>query len=211
MTVGIIDYGVGNLGSVFRALESIDSKAKILNKPSDLSNVSKIILPGVGNFTDCKRLLDNSGWSDSLHYHVLEGGLPMLGICIGMHLLAEYGVEGSSEDQSTPGLGFISGSVESLKKLGCCERVPHMGWNSVVPRIDASLFVNIPKNTDFYFVHSYAFVPKSDDHATAFTTHGVDIVAALKKDHIYGTQFHPEKSSRAGLTVLRNFLNASQC
>jgi glutamine amidotransferase len=135
----------------------------------------------------------------------------MLGICIGMHLLADYGSEGSSEDQRTPGLGFISGSVESLRKLGCNERVPHMGWNSVAPQIESSLFVNIPKDTDFYFVHSYAFVPKADDHAQAFTTHGINIVAALKKDNIFGTQFHPEKSSRAGLMVLSNFLDSSQC
>jgi len=211
MTIGIIDYGVGNLGSVFRALESIDAKADILKNPTDLKNVSKVILPGVGNFTDCKKLLDNSGWSDALHSHVLEGGLPMLGICIGMHLLADYGVEGSSKGQHTPGLGFISGSVESLKELGCNERVPHMGWNSVTPKVDSSLFVNIPNGTDFYFVHSYAFVPKSDDYAQAFVTHGINIVAGIKKDNIFGSQFHPEKSSRAGLTVLKNFLDSSQC
>ena len=211
MITGIIDYGVGNLGSVFRAIESIDQKAKIILSPSELDNVDKVILPGVGNFTDCKNLLDNLGWSDSLTDHVLNNGLPMLGICVGMQLLADHGEEGSSENKLTPGLGFIPGSVEALKKIGCNERVPHMGWNSVYPSDHDGLFLNIPQDTDFYFVHSYGFVPKLDDFIHAKTTHGIKIVAAIRKDNIFGTQFHPEKSSKAGLTVLKNFLDLSKC
>lgn len=211
MTVGIIDYGVGNLGSVFRALELIDQKAKIIQKPSALEGVSKAILPGVGNFTDCKTLLDNSGWSDSLKKNVLDCGLPMLGICVGMQLLADYGHEGSLGQEHTSGLGFISGSVESLKELGCKERVPHMGWNSVSPSTDGGLFKSIPRDTDFYFVHSYAFVPKFEESIQAITNHGIEIVAGIQKDNIFGTQFHPEKSSKAGLTVIKNFLDCVQC
>ncbi len=211
MIIGIIDYGVGNLGSVYRAIESIDQKAKIIQSPSELSDVSKVILPGVGNFTDCKNLLDNLGWSNSLKDHVLNRGLPMLGICVGMQLLADFGEEGSADDTFTPGLGFIPGAVESLKKLGCSERVPHMGWNSVFPVNEDGLFMNIPQDTNFYFVHSYAFIPKSDDFIHAKTSHGISIIAAIRKDNIFGTQFHPEKSSKAGLTVLKNFLDLSSC
>lgn len=211
MTVGIIDYGVGNLGSVFRALESIDHKAKIIHKPSELNGLTKVILPGVGNFTDCKKLLDNSGWSDSLKKNVLDYGLPMLGICVGMQLLADYGDEGSINQEHTLGLGFIPGCVKSLKDLGCKERVPHMGWNSVVPSTNNGLFASIPKDTDFYFVHSYAFVPKFKESIQAITSHSIEIVAGIQKDNIFGTQFHPEKSSKAGLTVIKNFLDCPQC
>lgn len=209
MTVGIIDYGVGNLGSVLRALELIDHKAKIIQKPSELESVTKAILPGVGNFTDCITLLDKSGWSDSLNKNVLDCGLPMLGICVGMQLLADYGHEGSLDEEHTSGLGFISGCVESLKDLGCKERVPHMGWNSVMPKTESGLFQNIPSDTDFYFVHSYAFVPKYEDSVQAITNHGIEIVAGIQKDNIFGTQFHPEKSSKAGLTVIKNFLDCA--
>ena len=209
MTVGIVDYGVGNLGSVFRAIELIDQKAKIIQQPSELDSVTKVILPGVGNFTDCKNLLDLSGWSDSLKANVVDLGLPMLGICVGMQLLADYGSEGALNEH-TPGLGFISGSVQSLKDLRCKERVPHMGWNSVSSSTKDRLFKDIPDNTDFYFVHSYAFVPKFDVSIQATTNHGIEIVASVQKDNIYGTQFHPEKSSKAGLKVIKNFIDSSQ-
>ena len=207
MTVGIIDYGVGNLGSVFRALELIDQKAKIIQKPSALEGVSKAILPGVGNFTDCKTLLDNSGWSDSLKKNVLDCGLPMLGICVGMQLLADYGHEGSLGQEHTSGLGFISGSVESLKELGCKERVPHMGWNQVKYLKDHLLFKNIPDCSFFYFVHSYCCL--TSDNALTETAHGEGFVSALEKDNILAVQFHPEKSQDVGLELYKNFLNWS--
>jgi len=209
MRIGIIDYGVGNLGSVYRALELINQKAKIIQQPSELNGVSKVILPGVGNFTDCKNLLDLSGWSDALKVNVVDLGLPILGICVGMQLLADSGSEGASNEKHTPGLGFISGSVQSLKDLHCKERVPHMGWNSVSSYSKDDLFKDIPDNTDFYFVHSYAFVPKLDESIQAITNHGIQIVASVQKDNIYGTQFHPEKSSKAGLKVIKNFIDCS--
>ncbi|MDA8709150.1 imidazole glycerol phosphate synthase subunit HisH [Gammaproteobacteria bacterium] len=210
MTVGIVDYGVGNLGSVFRAIELIDQKAKIIQQPSELASVTKVILPGVGNFTDCKNSLDSSGWSDALKANVIDLGLPMLGICVGMQLLADSSSEGALNEGQTPGLGFISGSVQSLKDLGCEERVPHMGWNSVSSSNKDNLFKDIPDNTDFYFVHSYAFVPKSDESIQAITNHGIEIVASVQQDNICGTQFHPEKSSKAGLKVIKNFLDCSK-
>ena len=214
MRVGIIDYGIGNLGSVMRALQELSVKPVLINRAIDLKNVDSLILPGVGSFADCAKLLDDGGWIEALRDEVQIGIKPLLGICLGMQLLASSSMEGFKDngDYGTPGLGFIPGRVENLRTLGCSLRIPHVGWNEVTIHSEAGgLFDGIPNGTDFYFVHSYAFVPENPSHVLASTIYDIAVTAAVKSGHIWGTQFHPEKSSRAGFRVLRNFIEHSKC
>lgn len=212
MKVGVIDYGVGNLGSVLRALEELRVSPSLLNRPCELRATDCIILPGVGNFADCARLLTLGGWVEALREEVLVCKRPLLGVCVGMQLLAEESTEGAEGDASTPGLGLIPGRVEHLRSLGCELRIPHVGWNSVTRNTASDpLFQGIPDGTDFYFVHSYALVPSNPAHLLATTQHGINFCAAVRNGHVWGTQFHPEKSSRAGFRLLRNFIESARC
>ena len=216
MKVAIIDYGVGNLGSVARSLEELKVKPVLVDRAVDLHLSDSLILPGVGNFAECAKILESGGWNNSILEEVNEKKKPILGICLGMQLLASYGLEGSlnldKKVTKTKGLGLIPGTVKSLKKLGCDLSIPHVGWNEVTyTNSYQALFDKIPENTDFYFVHSYAFLPENTDHIIANTKYSVSVVAAVNNKHIWGTQFHPEKSSRAGLKLLENFIYNSKC
>lgn len=214
MKVAIIDYGVGNLGSLARCLEELKVIPILAVCPEDLRKVDRIILPGVGNFSECIKILKDDGWDKAILDEVNKSEKPIIGICLGMQLLASYGFEGSSnrDGSGTKGLGLIPGSVINLKNMGCNLRIPHVGWNEVkfTNKFD-SMFNGIPENTDFYFVHSYGFVPKNIHHVIANTKYGVSIVASVRNRHVWGTQFHPEKSSRAGVKLLENFLNNPIC
>jgi len=214
MKVGVLDYGVGNLGSVLRAVEALNVSPVLVDRAVDIHLNDCLILPGVGNFIDCARLLAQGGWMDALRQEVLGYDRPLLGVCVGMQLLADVGLEGAGPDdpQGTPGLGFIPGQVEHLSTLGCALRLPHVGWNGIMnttPR--DGLFAGIPDGTDFYFVHSYGFVAKDPADVLATADYGGPVTAAVRRGHVWGTQFHPEKSSRAGSRLLRNFLSGPQC
>jgi len=212
MKVGVIDYGVGNLGSVLQALEELRVAPVLVNRAADMHATDCLILPGVGNFADCARLLDVGGWTTALRDEVQGYKRPLLGVCVGMQLLADSSTEGSGEGQSTPGLGLIPGQVRHLTSLGCTLRVPHVGWNSVTrTRPDDRLFAGIPDGTDFYFVQSYAFTTQDSADVLAITDHGVPVTAAVRRGNVWGTQFHPEKSSRAGFRLLRNFIEEPAC
>lgn len=214
MKVGVIDYGVGNLGSVLRALEELRVAPVLVDRAIDLHSMDCLILPGVGNFTDCARLLDSGGWFSALRDEVLGYNRPLLGVCVGMQILADVSMEGAdaANEGGTPGLGLVPGRVEHLRKLGCTERVPHVGWNAVTRTTKAeNLFDGIPDGTDFYFVHSYALVPDDPSDVLATTEYGVPITAAVRRGHVWGTQFHPEKSSRAGFRLLMNFIAGPTC
>lgn len=207
MKVAVIDYGMGNLGSVRRAFEALSSEVFVAERPDSLHNAQRIVLPGVGSFKEGMDRLSKNGWTLAIREQVLEFGKPFLGICLGMQLLAKSGTEG----EETAGLGLIDGEVIRLDALGCALRIPHVGWNAVTLNKTNSLFAGIPEETDFYFVHSYAFRPASIDHVLAFTDYGMPIVAAIGREHIFGAQFHPEKSSKAGFRVLENFLAFNRC
>ena len=209
MKVGVIDYGVGNLGSVLRSLEELRVTVTLIDRAQDLGRAECLILPGVGNFSDCAQLLQAGGWVSALRDEVLGQQRPLLGVCVGMQLLADSSLEGADDDAATgtPGLGLVPGRVEHLSRLGCRLRVPHVGWNSII-RVgpDRGLLSSIPDGTDFYFVHSYAFVAQDSNDVLATTDYGVPVTAAVRRGHVWGTQFHPEKSSRAGRQLLRNFI-----
>jgi imidazole glycerol-phosphate synthase subunit HisH len=212
MKVGVIDYGVGNLGSVLRALEELRVLPVLVNRATDMHATDCLILPGVGNFADCARLLDAGGWTSALRDEVEGYKRPLLGVCLGMQLLADSSTEGATDDQGAPGLGFVPGRVQHLRALGCTLRVPHVGWNSITrTRTDDHLFDDIPDGTDFYFVHSYAFTPRDPADVLATTDYGAPVTAAVRRGHVWGTQFHPEKSSRAGFRLLRNFIEGPSC
>jgi imidazole glycerol-phosphate synthase subunit HisH len=214
MKVGVIDYGVGNLGSVMQALEELCVTPVLVKRAIDLNTADRLILPGVGNFTDCARLLDKGGWTQALQDEVHVAGKSLLGICVGMQLLATNSMEGAADNavSGTPGLGFIPGRVENLRTLGCNLRVPHVGWNEVTShKSSGGLFNGIPDSTDFYFVHSYAFLPDDPAHILATTIYDIPITVAVRYGRIWGTQFHPEKSSLAGFRLLRNFIENLEC
>lgn len=209
LKVGVIDYGVGNLASVMKALNFLNIDAILVEKTSTINLTDSLILPGVGNFANCKKLLDIGGWTQSILEESLVKQKPLLGICLGMHLLGSKGYEGSENEKDITGLCLINGTVSSLKNSGCSARIPHVGWNSIVIKEPNSpIFNGIPDKTDFYFVHSYGFFPANTNNIVASVQYGgLLIPVAIQNRHIWGVQFHPEKSSKAGLRLLNNFYN----
>lgn len=202
-TVAIVDYGMGNLDSVFRAVEECGGHPVITDLESDLQKASFIILPGVGSFAKGISKIRELGLDDILTEQVIYKQIPFLGICLGMQLLANKGHEGAE----TRGLDWIQGEVVRLKPSGSEERIPHVGWNNVILSRNSSLFEGIPSGKDFYFVHSYHLFCRDEDDVIARTPYCGGFVSAVSKGHIYGVQFHPEKSQKPGFQVIRNFLS----
>lgn len=202
MTVLVLDYGMGNIASAQRAFEECGARVVVSDDPKSLESVERIVIPGVGAFGEAMRRLRERGWVEPLRRHVLELGLPVLGVCLGMQLLASVGTEGGE----TGGLGLVSGRVQRLVSTVEHERIPHVGWNEVRPQGGAALFQDIPSGSDFYFVHSYHFVPDEAASIIASTPYCGGFVSAVAAANIFGVQFHPEKSSRMGFQVIRNFL-----
>ena len=206
MKVAVVNYGINNIGSVQRALNDLGAEVVVAAEPSMLAGANRIVLPGVGAFGEAMARLRADGWVDALRMHVMEGR-PLLGICLGMQLLGSS----SEENGLHEGLALIPGRVRRLDALGCSLRIPHVGWNEVRYDEGARLFAGIPQSTDFYFVHSYAFDPEESDTIVGTTSYDRDVVAAVRKGLVFGTQFHPEKSSKAGRQLLRNFLDVPAC
>jgi len=212
MRVVVVDYGSGNLGSMLRAIEELGARPELATQPDMIKGADRILLPGVGSFSDCMRSLIEKDWPKALKDATQDKAVPLLGVCVGMQLLASRGDEGASDPEGTPGLGFVPGRVRHLRELCCDERLPHMGWNAIsLSGHSDLLFSGIPDGTSFYFAHSYAMLPDDLTQVIATARHGADFVAAVRVGHVWGTQFHPEKSSRAGFKVLRNFLQATPC
>lgn len=207
MKLAIINYGMGNLSSVSHIFENLSVTHAIIDSPAELSSATQIILPGVGSFSEGISRLREKGWVDAIRKAVLLDKKPLLGICLGMQLLADTGEEGAHVD----GLALIPGKVVRLDKLGCNQRIPHIGWNDIVLKNTCPLFSRIENGTDFYFVHSYAFHPVGTNSITAGVCYEIEIPAAISNNNIFGVQFHPEKSSQAGRQLLRNFLEYKSC
>jgi len=204
MQVVIIDYGMSNLGSISNALVEVGAEnVTIATKPEELKQATHIILPGVGAFKDGMDNLVSTGFKDAIREAALNDKVPILGICLGMQLMAEKGFEGGEVE----GLGLIPGVVDKLKPTKKNEKIPHVGWNEVYPAQANPIFDNIPKGTDFYFVHSYHFTPKKKTNTLSTTPYCGGFVSSVVKENIFGTQFHPEKSQRPGFQLLKNFIN----
>ena len=204
MVIAIVDYGMGNLRSVFNALRTVGADPKIVSDPVDLRNADAIVLPGVGAFGEGIQCLRRGGFVQALEREVLHGGKPFLGICLGMQLLASTGLE---HGQHT-GLDWIPGVVEKIpiRSADPTLRLPHIGWNTVRFTKQDGLYAGLGDSETFYFVHSYAFVPHDQEVVSGVCSYGGEWVASLETGNIYATQFHPEKSHKTGLMVLRNFL-----
>lgn len=208
MKVGIINYGMGNLGSVRRSFEEIGAEVLLANHPAILYEVNRIVLPGVGAFSEGMSHLINGNWLEAIQDTVVQQKKPLLGICLGMQMLADIGFEGGE----TNGLGLISGTVKRIDQLGCNQRIPHMGWNEVnYHQTGHALLQHIPDSSDFYFVHSYAFNVSNDADLIASTQYGCSLAAVVAKNNVFGCQFHPEKSSKAGRQLLKNFMAYPSC
>ncbi len=198
--VAVIDYGLGNLRSVSKALEAVGAEARVTNVAGDITQASAIVLPGVGAF---KRGMDNLTKLDILPSitRSVKKGKPFLGICLGLQLLFTE----SEEHGSHKGLNVIKGKV---KKFASNMKIPHMGWNQIKLKVKnekLKIFDGIPDNSYFYFVHSYYVEPEDKGMVVATTEYGQDFVSAVNKDNVWGVQFHPEKSAKLGLKVLENF------
>ncbi|GAB5349849.1 imidazole glycerol phosphate synthase subunit HisH [Alteriqipengyuania sp. 357] len=197
--VALIDYGAGNLHSVENALRRVGADVALVSDGDALARAERIVLPGVGAFGACySGLASLPGMIEALEGRVLKDGVPFLGICVGMQLLADRGLEHGE----TEGLGWIGGQVRALEPSGHV-KVPHMGWNDVVVADDASGLIH---PGEAYFLHSYAFDVADTAHAAARTDHGGSVTAAVARDNILGVQFHPEKSQAYGLALLERFL-----
>ncbi|KAG2477627.1 MAG: Imidazole glycerol phosphate synthase subunit HisH [Nitrosopumilales archaeon] len=202
--IAIIDYGMGNVGSVTNAVNALGYEVIIPKTKNDFHDASHIILPGVGAFAEGMKNLQKLGFIEILNYEVIQNHKPFLGLCMGMQLLAESGDEGGT----TTGLSWIKGCVKKLSVDEKQFKIPHVGWNDIVPRDNSILFKNVTSPI-FYFVHSYHFLVEEKSSIAAESEYGKKFVAAIEKNNIFGLQFHTEKSQREGLKVLGNFLLTS--
>lgn len=199
MTLALIDYGAGNLHSVHNALKAAGGDATITADVDAVRRADRVVLPGVGAFAACMAgLTAIPGMVEALRARVLEEGIPFLGVCVGMQLLADEG----HEHGVTPGLGWIPGKVIALTPTDPTARVPHMGWNDVVPTAPHAQI----EPGEAYFLHSYHFDAADSAQVIATTDHDGPVVAAVGRDNILGVQFHPEKSQRYGIALLERFL-----
>lgn len=208
--IAIVDYGVGNSGSIQNMLRRVGCKTIITSDKDLIESASGYILPGVGAFDHGINKLKKSGTLKTLEAQVLNKKKPILGICLGMQMLFN-----NSDEGDLPGLGWINGSVNKFKFKGYDlyknMKVPHMGWNIVKPHNSQSLFKAIDEEARFYFVHSYYVSCDKEENILGTTKYGHNFVSAVAKNNIFGVQFHPEKSHRFGMTLFENFLEICKC
>jgi glutamine amidotransferase len=205
--IAIVDYGMGNLRSVHKAVEQVGGKAQVIADAQGIKDASKIILPGVGAFRDCMHNLAGRGLLEPL-VTAIEAGKPFLGICLGLQLLFDE----SDEFGTHRGMGVLPGRVTRFPDAiedsqdATPLPIPHMGWNTIEIKKDTPLFAGIENGSYFYFVHSYYAIPEDPEDIVATTLYGIEFACAVQQDNIYAVQFHPEKSQTNGLIVLKNFV-----
>ena len=197
--IAIIDYGAGNIQSVYKALKYLGIDCAITSDKKEILNADGAILPGQGEFSDCMNSITESGIKDTV-MEFINTGKPFLGICVGLQLL----FEGSEESPDTKGLGIFKGIIKRIPN-GEGLKIPHMGWNSIDIVKNDKLFNGVDNGSYFYFVHSYYLDAEEKDIVSTQTEYGVKIDASVSRDNIYATQFHPEKSGEVGLEILKNF------
>jgi imidazole glycerol-phosphate synthase subunit HisH len=199
MTITVVDYGIGNLRSVVKALEFLGCQVRLTSDPDEVAKADKLVLPGVGAFGAGMENLRRLGLVEAI-CDAVKRGTPLLGICLGLQLLFDE----SDEMGRHEGLKLVRGKVVRFPEQNGI-RIPHMGWNALRIRKREPLFAGVPDGAMVYFVHSYFPVPDDASVIAATTEHGIEFVSAIAVDNIFGTQFHPEKSSKIGLQILRNF------
>jgi glutamine amidotransferase len=197
--IAIIDYGLGNLGSIKNMLKKIGEDSLITSDPAEIAKATKIILPGVGKFDAGMNGISELGLRDVLDHKVISEGVPVLGICLGMQMLTE-----GSEEGKLPGLGWIKGYTYKFK-LDETYKIPHMGWNTTQVVNKNKLTEKFEDPMKFYFVHSYYVKTETERDTFLLTNYGVDFASGIHHNNIYGVQFHPEKSHKYGMQLLRSF------
>jgi len=207
MNVTIVDYNSGNISSVINSFTEVAKDRVNLEVTSDLKKIKssdKVVLPGQGSFKSCIDALNSiNGLIDTLDEFVINKKKPLFGICVGLQMFADVGYE----ETETKGLGWISGKVSKIDNKNGKYKLPHIGWNQINIVKDSKIFKDVGNNSHMYFVHSYEFIPEDKDVISATTDYSSKIIKKKKKDNIFGTQFHPEKSDKVGIKIINNFIN----
>ena len=198
--ITVIDYGMGNLGSVINMFKKIGVVSKITSDLEDIKTATKLLLPGVGSFDKAMQRINDSGIKEVLDYKVLKEETPILGVCLGMQLLTN-----NSEEGIEKGLGYINASTKKFSFQDKKMKVPHMGWNLVEKSTSSLLTTNFEEESRFYFVHSYYVEVEKQENSILKTTYGLEFDSAIQHKNVYGAQFHPEKSHKFGMKLLDNF------
>ena len=207
MNVTIVDYSSGNISSVINSFEEVAKNKANIEVTSDLKKIKlsdKVVLPGQGSFKSCVDALNKiDGLTDALNEFAIQNKKPLLGICVGLQMFADIGYE----ETETKGLGWISGKVSKIDNKNGKYKLPHIGWNQIKIVKQSKIFKEIENNSHMYFVHSYEFIPNDKNVISATTDYSSIIACSVEKENIFGTQFHPEKSDKLGLQIIKNFLN----
>ena len=207
MNLTIVDYNSGNISSVINSFKEVAKDNVKIEVTSDLDQIKssdKIVLPGQGSFKSCVDALNKiNGLKDTLNEFIFTNKKPLLGICVGLQMFADIGYE----ENETKGLGWISAKVSKINNQGGKYKLPHIGWNQINIVKQSKIFDGIKNNSHMYFVHSYEFIPDDKNVITATTDYSSKIVCSVQKENIFGTQFHPEKSDKIGLKMIKNFID----
>ena len=207
MKVTIVDYNSGNISSVINSFKEVAKDKVNIEVTADLNKIKssdKVVLPGQGSFKSCVDALNKiNGLKEALNEFTINNKKPLLGICVGLQMFADIGYE----EVETKGLGWISGKVTKINNQNGKFKLPHIGWNQINILKRDKIFKNIENNSHMYFVHSYEFIPNDKNTISATTDYSSNIVCAVEKENIFGTQFHPEKSDKLGLKIIDNFMN----
>jgi imidazole glycerol-phosphate synthase subunit HisH len=204
MKIGIINYGVGNIRSVYNSIYKLIDKVEVVENPDKIKEFDKIVLPGTGSYANSIEILKNNHWFEEIKDFVEIKQKYILGICLGMQLFSNVGFE----DKKSYGFNFIDGEVKSLFSIGCNLKLPLIGWNNIKFKKESNMLSDVDNLSDVYFVNSYSLIPKKISVILTTSNYGIDFVSSVEKDNIIGTQFHPEKSSHAGRKILKNFIDA---
>ncbi len=207
MNVTIVDYNSGNISSVINSFTEVAKGTVNLELTSDLKKIKssdKVVLPGQGSFKSCIDALNSiNGLTDTLSEFVMIDKKPLFGICVGLQMFANVGYE----ETETKGLGWIPGKVSKIDNKNGKYKLPHIGWNQINIVKDSKIFNDVENNSHMYFVHSYEFIPEDKNIITATTDYSTNVVCSVEKENIFGTQFHPEKSDKLGLKIIKNFIS----